>query len=209
MELIDKYFTELTDLQRERLEMLEPLYREWNDKINTISRKDIDNLYERHILHALGLLKVLRFEPGSHILDLGTGGGIPGIPLAIMMPDVQFRLVDGRGKKITVVNESATALDLKNVKGEHKRAEEIKDAKFDFVIARGVTTIDKLVIWSRRLMKEEHINQIPNGLLAYKGGDLRKEKKLLPKHEYHETHDMKDWFEEPFFEEKHIMYVQG
>jgi 16S rRNA (guanine527-N7)-methyltransferase len=209
MELINKYFTELTELQRERLEMLKPLYTEWNEKINTISRKDIENLYERHILHALGLLKLLQFEPGSDILDLGTGGGIPGIPLAIMMPDVQFRLIDGRGKKITVVNEIAAALDLKNVKGEQKRAEELKGAKFDFVVARGVTTIDKLTIWSRRLMKDDHINQVPNGLLAYKGGDLSKEKKLLPKHEYYEVHDMKDWFEEPFFEEKHIMYVQG
>jgi 16S rRNA (guanine527-N7)-methyltransferase len=209
MELINKYFPDLTELQRERLEMLKPLYTDWNEKINTISRKDIENLYERHILHALGLLKLLQFEPGSDILDLGTGGGIPGIPLAIMMPDVQFRLIDGRGKKITVVNEIAAALDLKNVKGEQKRAEELKGAKFDFVVARGVTTIDKLTIWSRRLMKDDHINQVPNGLLAYKGGDLSKEKKLLPKHEYYEIHDMKDWFEEPFFEEKHIMYVQG
>lgn len=209
MELINKYFPNLTELQRERLEMLKPLYTEWNEKINTISRKDIENLYERHILHALGLLKLLQFEPGSDILDLGTGGGIPGIPLAIMMPDVQFRLIDGRGKKITVVNEIVQALDLKNVKGEQKRAEELKDAKFDFVLARGVATIDKLTTWSRRLMKDDHINQVPNGLLAYKGGDLSKEKKLLPKHEYYEIHDMKDWFEEPFFEEKHIMYVQG
>lgn len=209
MELIDKYFTGLTELQRERLTMLKPLYMEWNEKINTISRKDIENLYERHILHALGLLKVLRFEAGSDILDLGTGGGIPGIPLAIMMPDVQFKLIDGRGKKIIVVNEIISALDLKNVKGEHKRAEELKGEKFDFVIARGVATIDKLTLWSRRLIKEEHINKIPNGLLAYKGGDLSKEKKLLPKHEYYEVYDMKKWFEEPFFEEKYIMYVQG
>ncbi len=209
MEIITKYFTELTDLQLERLALLQPLYAEWNAQINVISRKDIDNLYEKHILHALALCKMMSFKPNSKILDLGTGGGIPGIRLAIMMPEVDFTLLDGRGKKITVVNEIAEALDLKNVTGVHGRAEELKKQKFDFVIARGVTTIDKLVIWMRRLMKEEQINTIPNGLIAYKGGQIKKELDLLPKYEYHETYPISDYFEEPFFEEKYLVYVQG
>ena len=209
MELIDKYFDGLSDLQREQLSMLGNLYREWNDKINVVSRKDIDNLYERHILHALGLLKVVQFKKGSDILDLGTGGGIPGIPLAIMMPEVNFRLVDGRNKKIIVVNEIAQALDLKNVIGEHKRAEELKKVKFDFVVARGVTTVDKLLVWTRMLLKDNHINTLPNGLIAYKGGNLDRETQLLPRHEYYDIYPFKNHFEEAFFKEKYIMYVQG
>jgi len=209
MEIIQKYFKDLTDLQQERLTLLHPLYTEWNAKINVISRKDIDNLYEKHILHALALCKVLSLKPGTRILDLGTGGGIPGIPLAIMYPEVDFTLIDGKHKKITVVNEIVQALDLKNVTGIQGRAEELKKQKFDFVIARGVTTIDKLVGWTRRLMKEEQINALPNGLLAYKGGKVKEELTLLPKFEYHETYPIKEYFEEEFFKEKYVIYVQG
>jgi len=153
MEIIHKYFPDLTEEQSDLLTKLQPLYKEWNEKINVISRKDIDNLYERHVLHSLSIAKLLKFRSGSDILDLGTGGGFPGIPLAIMFPDVNFHLVDGTKKKILVVQEVAKALGLKNVKAEATRAEEIKKKRYDFVLARAVTQIDRLVPWMRRLIK--------------------------------------------------------
>lgn len=209
MEIINKYFTKLTPLQAERFAALGPLYTEWNEKINVISRKDIDALYERHILHAMALSNVIKFKAGADILDLGTGGGIPGIPLAILFPETNFTLLDGRGKKITVVNEIAAALDLKNVTGIHGRAEEIKKTKFDFVVARGVAGLDKLLPWTRKLLKTTQQHAIPNGLLAYKGGKIKSEIASVGKHEYIETYPIKEMFEEPFFEEKYILYVQG
>lgn len=209
MEQIALFFPDITAQQRQQLQRLGELYRDWNDKINVISRKDIDNVYDHHILHALGLLKVVEFKPGAAILDLGTGGGIPGIPLAIMMPEVSFHLVDGRGKKITVVNEIAAELGLENVVGEHVRAEEIKNRRYDFVVARGVTTIDKLLNWTRPLLKRDHRHGLPNGLLTYKGSHIKKELELLPKGEYVEEYPMRKYFKLPFFEEKSIWYVQG
>lgn len=210
MELIHKYFPDLTELQIARLEALDAQYRDWNSKINVISRKDIDHLYERHILHALALNIIFpAFEEGASVLDLGTGGGIPGIPLAIMYPDVNFTLLDGRNKKITVVNEIATALDLKNVNGVHGRAEELKNKKFDFVIARGVAGLDKLLPWTRKLLKRKHQHALPNGLWAYKGGNIQNEISSIGKHEYVEEYAIGDFYEEAYFEEKYILYVQG
>lgn len=203
------FFPDMTAQQRQQLEDLGTLYRDWNDKINVISRKDIENVYDHHILHALAMLKVLSFKPGSDVLDLGTGGGIPGIPLAIMMPDVAFHLIDGRGKKITVVNEIAAALGLENVVGEHIRAEDIKKRRYDFVVARGVTTIDKLLLWTRPLLKQEQRHGLPNGLLTYKGSQIKKELELLSKGEYVEEYPLRRYFKLPFFEEKSIWYVQG
>lgn len=209
MEQMAMHFPDMTARQRAQLEQLGALYRDWNDKINVISRKDIDNVYDHHILHALGLLKVMTFKPGASILDLGTGGGLPGLPLAIMMPDVAFHLVDGRGKKITVVNEIAQTLGLDNVEGEHTRAEDIKHRRYDFVVARGVTTIDKLVLWTRPLLKRSHQHGLPNGLLTYKGSHIKKELDLLPRGEYVEEYPLRKYFKLPFFEEKSIWYVQG
>jgi 16S rRNA (guanine527-N7)-methyltransferase len=209
MELIKKYFPNLTELQYAQLEALGPQYRDWNSKINVISRKDIDHLYERHILHALTLKNIISFKEGADVLDLGTGGGIPGIPLAILFPETNFTLLDGRGKKITVVNEIAGALDLKNVTGIHGRAEELKNKKFDFVVARGVASLDKLLGWTRRLLKEKQAHGTPNGLLAYKGGDIKAEIGRIPNHEYVETYPFTEYYEEPFFEEKYLLYVQG
>jgi len=209
MEIIHKYFPDLTEEQSDLLTKLQPLYKEWNEKINVISRKDIDNLYERHVLHSLSIAKLLKFRSGSDILDLGTGGGFPGIPLAIMFPDVNFHLVDGTKKKILVVQEVAKALGLKNVKAEATRAEEIKKKRYDFVLARAVTQIDRLVPWMRRLIKRQHRHPVPNGLLTLKGGDIQKELQTLPKGEYYEVNHLSALYEEEAFATKYIVYVQG
>ena len=212
MQLIDKYFPDLNAEQRAQYAQLIPLYTEWNAKINVISRQDIENLEERHILHSLAIAKVVQFKPEARLLDLGTGGGFPGIPLAIMFPDTAFVLIDGTGKKIQVVKEVAAALGLKNVTALHARVEELKmNNQFDFVLTRGVTTLDKLLIWSQRLLKKKHLHAYPNGIIALKGGDLRAEIKALPGKggAYSEIFHIQDFFKEEFFKEKHIVYVQG
>jgi 16S rRNA (guanine527-N7)-methyltransferase len=207
IKIILKYFPDLQGERLDQLTALEGMYQEWNAQINVISRKDIDQLYVHHVLHSLAIAKFINFKDGSKILDLGTGGGFPGIPLAIFFPEVEFTLVDGIGKKIKVVNEVAMALGLKNVKGIHGRAEELKE-KYDFVVTRAVAKVDMLLPWARKVLAKADRNIYPNGLIALKG-DVKEEIKLLPKYEYTETKHVFDYFQEPFFEEKYILYVQG
>ncbi|MFK8101359.1 MAG: 16S rRNA (guanine(527)-N(7))-methyltransferase RsmG [Saprospiraceae bacterium] len=208
MEIIRKYFPNLTQAQFDQLAQLGALYREWNEKINVISRKDIDNLYERHVLHALAIYKVVQFLPKAEILDIGTGGGFPGIPLAIVMPEVSFTLIDGTRKKITVVQEIKTALGLKNVIAKQIRAEEVKH-HFDFVVCRAVASLDKLCNWSFPLIKNKQKHPLPNGLLTLKGGDVSEEIKARKNREYIEQYPLAGFFEEEFFETKQLIYVQG
>ena len=204
MELINKYFPSITSEQRERFAALDALYRDWNSKINVISRKDIDNLYEHHILHSLGIAKLIAFKPGSRIMDLGTGGGFPGIPLAIMFPDVQFHLVDSIGKKIRVCAEVRTALGLTNVTTEWSRAENVKD-KFDFVVSRAVMPLADLVKLIRKNIAKDSHNAMPNGLICLKGGELANE--VMPMKSHTLITDLSDYFEEEFFETKKVVYV--
>ena len=207
MESILRFFPDLTDRQKAQFQQLGPLYREWNEKINVISRKDIDNLYEHHILHALAIAKVVSFKPGARVLDLGTGGGFPGIPLAILFPDTSFTLIDGTRKKITVVQEITEAVGLENVTARHIRAEELK-GQFDFVVSRAVARLEKLVPWSFRLIKGKQQHGLPNGLLALKGGNMKEEIKALGRGSYVEEFPLTDFFDMPYFAEKSIVYVQ-
>lgn len=209
MELILKYFPDLSELQKEQFSRLDSLYREWNAQINVISRKDIEQLYLHHVLHSLAIAKYVKFYPGAEILDIGTGGGFPGIPLAIFYPETQFLLIDGTAKKIKVVQEVAQALNLKNVTARQVRAEELKGQKFDFVLSRGVTTLDKLFDWTDRVLKSKQQHALPNGLIALKGGNLKEEIKTLPKGSFVEKTPIGNYFKEDFFEEKFVIYVQG
>ena len=208
MEILLRYFPDLSERQRAQLEQLLPLYRDWNEKINVVSRKDIDNLYERHILHSMAIAKWFKFVPGSEIIDVGTGGGLPGIPLAILFPEARFELIDGTAKKIRVAEAIIEALELKNAKAKPLRSEQVKH-RFDFVTARAVTRLDKLLTFTRPLLRRKHRNPMPNGLLTLKGGDVESEIKLLPPHEYAELYALADVYEEPFFETKYLVYVQG
>ncbi|GJM35817.1 MAG: ribosomal RNA small subunit methyltransferase G [Saprospiraceae bacterium] len=208
MDLIHKYFPKLTPKQTEQFEQLGPLYQEWNQKINVISRKDIDNLYAHHILHAMAIAKIVQFLPKASILDLGTGGGLPGIPMAILFPGTQFTLVDGTRKKISVVEAIVEALQLDNVTPRHARAEELKQ-QFDFVICRAVASLDKLYEWSMpRIKTEPQLHSLPNGLITLKGGDIRSEMKALPRKSYSEIYSLSKFFEEPYYEGKCAVYVQ-
>jgi 16S rRNA (guanine527-N7)-methyltransferase len=209
MELILKYFNQLSDTQIDQFQKLDGLYREWNEKINVISRKDIDNLYLHHVLHSLCIAKYISFKDGTKILDLGTGGGFPGVPLAILFPKCSFLLVDSIGKKLKVIEEVATAINLSNVATRHTRVEELKNEKFDFVVTRAVATVDKLFHWSRKSLSTKHINAIPNGIIALKGGNLKDELKLLPRGEYYELTPLKKMINELYFDEKTLVYIQG
>lgn len=208
MDAIKTYFPDLTADQLALFEQLDPLYREWNQKINVISRKDIDNLYLHHVLHSLAIAKVVKFMPGARVLDLGTGGGFPGIPLAILFPETEFVLIDGIRKKITVVNEVATALGLKNVQGFQQRAEERKGRSFDFVITRAVALMEKIVPWSMPLIHDKQLHALPNGIIALKGGNVKEELQALPRGTYSEIYPIKKMFSEEFFIEKSVVYVQ-
>lgn len=208
MQNIEKYFPDLNDRQREQLAALDTLYREWNSKINVVSRKDIDQLYLHHVLHSLAIAKVIQFKPGARLLDLGTGGGFPGIPLAILFPDAHFTLVDGTRKKITVVTAVAEALGLSNVTAMAVRAEELKGRQFDFIISRAVAPLRQLCDWSFKLVADKQRHAMPNGLLALKGGDVQAEIRELPKGSYTERWPISRFFADPYFEEKYIVYVQ-
>lgn len=208
MNTILKYFPDLTPTQIDQLQQLGPLYADWNSKINVISRKDIENINVRHILHSMGLAKVFQFKAGSKVMDLGTGGGFPGIPLAILFPEVDFLLVDSIGKKVRVTQEVAQAVGLSNVRTQQIRAEELKE-KFDFVVTRAVAVLPQLVTWTRRVISDQHHHGTPNGIWALKGIDRAKEEtKALGKHAYTEIYPMKDFFEEDFFETKCVVYAQ-
>jgi 16S rRNA (guanine527-N7)-methyltransferase len=212
MDLIKKYFPKITDAQVAQFEQLPTLYREWNEKINVISRQDIDNLMERHVLHSLAIARVIGFGPEAQVLDLGTGGGFPGIPLAIYFPETKFTLVDATGKKIKVVQEVADAIGLKNVTAIHTRVEDLKLlGQFDFVLSRGVAPLDQLLHWGKKFLKKKHFHALPNGILALKGGNLHPEIKALPGKgkNYTDLFPIKEFFTEEFFEEKSVVYVQG
>jgi len=204
MELITKYFPDLTNEQLDKFRQLEELYIEWNSRINVISRKDMEHFYERHVLHSLGIAKVIQFLPGAHILDVGTGGGFPGIPLAILFPETNFLLVDSIGKKIKVVQEVAEAAGIKNVEAIKTRAEEVK-GKFDFVVSRAVTTLPDFIKWVENKIKRESRNTIQNGILYLKGGDLDAE--LAPVQNKCQVYNLSDYFEEEFFETKKVVHV--
>ncbi|ADQ81551.1 16S rRNA (guanine(527)-N(7))-methyltransferase RsmG [Riemerella anatipestifer] len=201
-DLILKYFPELTEQQQHQFALLEPLYKEWNEKINVISRKDTDSLYEKHILHSLGIAKVMPFSEGTKVLDIGTGGGFPGIPLAIMFPEVEFTLIDSIGKKIKVVQAVSEALELKNLIAVHGRAEKLKD-KYHFVVSRAVTQMPVFLRWLKGKFEKEQFNPKHNGVLYLKGGDLAEELAGLKC----EIFNLKNYFEEEFFDTKKVVYL--
>lgn len=202
--IIQEYFKDLTPLQVSRFDQLYELYKFWNAQINVISRKDIDELYERHILHSLGIAKFCTFKPGEKILDVGTGGGFPGIPLAILFPETSFHLVDSIGKKIKVVKEVAAALELKNLKASHLRAEQVDD-KYDFIVSRAVTRLIDFYPWIRGKFNKDSKNAIANGILYLKGGDLTEE--IAESRLKAELYPLSAYFKEEFFETKYVVYI--
>ena len=205
MESILKYFPNITEKQKEQFAALYDLYYDWNSKINVISRKDIENLYEHHVLHSLAIAKYITFKPGTTIMDMGCGGGFPGIPLAIMFPEVDFHLVDSIGKKVRVAGEIAKSIGLTNVRTSHSRAEEIKD-KYSFVVSRAVMQLPDLVKICRKNISKEHINALPNGIICLKGGDMTAETE--PFKNSREIINVSNYFQEEYFKDKKVVYVQ-
>jgi 16S rRNA (guanine527-N7)-methyltransferase len=203
MEAILKHFPDLTQVQKEQFQQLDSLYHDWNEKINVISRKDIDALYTKHVLHSLGIAKIQSFEPGTFVLDVGTGGGFPGIPLAILFPETRFYLIDVIAKKIKVVQAVVDALGLKNVKAEQIRAENVK-GDFDFIVSRAVTNMPDFVSWVKTKIKKQHKHELKNGILYLKGGDLTEELKDFPKAT---LYDLAEIFEDEFFETKKVVHL--
>jgi 16S rRNA (guanine527-N7)-methyltransferase len=203
-DIIFSYFTELTEKQKHQFSRLLPLYQEWNAKINVISRRDIDNLYTNHVLHSLGIAKLTPFNSGAEILDVGTGGGFPGIPLAILFPETHFHLVDSIGKKITVVKEVAGSIGLKNVRADQIRAEQVK-GEYDFIVSRAVTRLKEFYGWVNRKIKKESKHRLYNGILYLKGGDLAEELAELKKS--HQVFELNTVFKEEFFETKKVVYI--
>jgi len=204
MDIIKKYFADLTSQQLDQFGRLGALYEEWNSKINVISRKDIEQLYERHVLHSLAIAKIIQFKPMTTVLDVGTGGGFPGIPLAIMFPETSFLLIDSIGKKIKVVNEVASSLNLRNVRGEHIRVEDVKQ-KFDFVVSRAVTAFPRFVSMVQTKVASKNNNDLPNGILYLKGGDFGEE--ISPFKEQVRVFELQDFFQEEFFETKRLIHM--
>ena len=204
MNIIQKYFPQLSAEQLQQVALLDELYRDWNAKINVISRKDIDNLYEHHVLHSMAIAKMVNFRPGTRILDFGTGGGFPGIPLAILFPECQFKLIDGTGKKIRVAQEVCNAIGLKNCEPCHLRGEDEK-GKYDFVVSRAVMPLPDLVKIVKKNIAKEQQNALPNGVICLKGGHLDAE--LQPYRKIVETMELSQWFSEEWFKEKYVIYL--
>ncbi len=204
VDIITKYFPELTEKQLEQFAQLEALYSEWNEKINVISRKDIGNLYEHHVLHSLGIAKAIRFRSGTTVVDVGSGGGFPGIPLAILFPEVQFHLVDSIGKKMRVAEEVKQAIGLENCTTQHSRMEDVK-AQFDFVVSRAALPMPELVKLVRKNISRQSKNALPNGILTLKGGDLTGELSAFRRDAV--VYNLSDWFNESFFETKQLVYL--
>lgn len=204
--MLETYFPNLSDVQKKQFAQLADLYSFWNDQINVISRKDMENFYERHVIHSLAIAKIIQFTPGTKILDIGTGGGFPGIPLAIMFPDAQFHLVDSIGKKIKVVQEVASALGLKNLTAEHQRAENVK-GNFDFIVSRAVTRLNRFMPWVRNKFTTNSKNTLKNGILYLKGGDLHEELNEANLKFPPTLNKISDFFKEEFFDTKYVVYI--
>lgn len=205
MEIIKKYFSEFTPTQLSQLEALLPLYKEWNEKINVISRKDIDALYLNHVLHSLSIAALNEFKPGAQVVDIGTGGGFPGIPLAIFFPEVEFLLVDSIGKKLKVVDAVAQSIGIKNIQTQHSRIEDIKNRTFDFAVSRAVAPLKDLWRWAKPIVRKGHDSEMANGLICLKGGDLHQE--ISKSMTRPSLFDIQEIFNEPYFQEKFVVYV--